>query len=184
MKKILLGVFISAFLFACNNEKKADATGEAAAPAADATKATGDALLSKSDGDWAKTSLAAFSKGDIDAMTADYDDNARQLWSGGDSLVGKQAIVDYYKGRWKLIDSLSFTDQIVLPVQVNELQSQAAPKGKWTLTWAFAHVKYKNGKKIDFWVHNAYHHNDAGKVDIVAQYIDRHPIMEATKGMQ
>jgi hypothetical protein len=44
-------------------------------------------------------------------------------------------------------------------------------------------VKYKNGKTISFWTHADYHYNDAGKVDVGIQYIDRNQILEATKGM-
>jgi hypothetical protein len=117
-------------------------------------------------------------------MTANYDDNARFLWSGGDSAVGKAAIMDYWKGRWKLIDSLNFSDIILLPVKINESQSpQYATPGKWVLAWTFSHVKYKNGKTLHFWVHTDYHYNDAGKIDATIQYIDRQPIVEATKDL-
>ena len=42
----------------------------------------------------------------------------------------------------------------------------------------------KNGKWLHFWMHTDYHYDDAGKVNTVVQFIDRHPIMEATKGMK
>lgn len=183
MKKILLGVFISAFMIACNNEKKEEAKPTESTTAEKSAAATTDELLPMSEGDGVKAALMAFSKGDIDAMTANYDDNIRYTWSSGDSLIGKQAVKDYYAGRWKIIDSLNFSDHIILPIKVNVQQSAFAPTGKWVLGWSFAHVKYKNGKKIDFWVHNVYHYNDAGKVDFAGQYLDRHPIMEATKGL-
>jgi len=185
MKKVLLGVFISAFLIACNNEKKDDkpATDTGTAPVSE--KKAASELLPLSEGDGVKAAMAAFSKGDIETMTTNYDDNIRFLWSSGDSLIGKQAVKDYYTGRWKLIDSLDFSEQIVLPVKVNEMQTATNPTpGKWVLHWAFAHVKYKNGKKIHFWIHNDYHYNDAGKVDVAIQYIDRAPILEATKGLK
>jgi SnoaL-like domain len=136
-----------------------------------------------SEADGAKASYAAFAKGDIDGMTADYDDNILYTWSGGDSLRGKKAVADYYKGRWELIKSLSFTDHIVLPIKVKVQQSPAAPLGKWVLHWAMVHVEYKNGKKLNFWVHNVNHYNDAGKVDFVGQYLDRSPLIEATKDL-
>lgn len=182
MKKLLLGIFLSASLFACNTEKK-EATDAAETVTATEPK-TGDQLLELREGDDAKNALNAFARADIDGMTANYDENVRQLWSGGDSLVGKKAIQDYYKGRWKLIDSLSFSEHIVLPIKVNVQQSKYAPTGKWVLHWALANVKYKNGKKLSFWVHNTSHYNDAGKVDFIGQYIDRQPLLEATKGMQ
>ena len=136
-----------------------------------------------SEADGVKSGLAAFSRGDIDGMTADYADTCFMLWSGMDSLRGKKAIKDYYVGRWKLIDSLNYSDHILVPLKVDMQQSQFAPTGKWILAWSFAHVKYKNGKRLDLWVHNVYHYNDANKIDFVGQYLDRAPIMAATKGM-
>ena len=58
------------------------------------------------------------------------------------------------------------------------------PPGNGYLYWAMLNVKYKNGKKINFWMHNVNHFNDAGKVDFVGQYLDSHQIIEATKGMK
>ena len=184
MKKILFGILLSSIFIACNNEKKDDKTstdGSSSIVAGD--KKNADELLDISEGDGVKNSWAAFSRGDIDGMTASYDDNILYTWSGGDSLRGKKAVQDYYKGRWKLIDSINYSEHIVLPINVNKQQSQFAPLGKWVLYWTLVHVKYKNGKKLDFWSHTANHYNDAGKIDFIGQYIDRHPIMEATKDL-
>ncbi len=182
MKKILLGVFLAAFLFACNNEKT-ESTGTTDATAATTEVQTGDEILPMSEADGVKTSFAAFSKGDIDGMTANYDENIRFYWSGGDSLIGKKAVHDYYTGRWNLIETLEFAQHVVLPVKVNVSQAPGHTTGKWVLHWGNVNVKYKNGKKISFWVHNDYHYNDAGKIDVSIQYIDRQPLLEATKGM-
>lgn len=182
MKKILLGVFFSAWMLSCNNQKKEETSTPSPTTASEPAK-NADELLAMSETDGVKKSLEAFSKGDINAMTADYDDNVRQTWSSGDSLIGKKAVQDYYTGRWKILKSLNFSEFILLPVKVNKQQSQFAPTGKWVLAWSLAHVEYKNNKKLDFWVHNVYHYNDAGKIDFVGQYLDRHPIMEATKDL-
>jgi len=183
MKKVFLGVFISALLIACNNEKTEEKTGSTETTVSSTEKKTGDEILAMSEADGAKNSMLAFSKGDVDGMTAQYDDNAKYYWSGGDSLVGKKAIHDYYSGRWKLIETLKVIDQVVLPVKVNTSQAPAHALGKWVLVWSNVEVKYKNGKTIRFWTHADYHYNDAGKVDVGIQYIDRHQILEATKGM-
>ena len=185
MKKNVLFAACCMLLLACNNEKKEegkmDDGKKDAMSASDKKPAT--ELLDLSAADPIKKSFAAFAKGDIDGMTADYADNIRYIWSAGDSLIGKQAVKDYYAGRVKLIKSISYSNDIVLPIQVNESQSPAAPAGKWVLYWTMADVTYNNGKNLTFWMHNANHFNDAGKVDFVAQYIDRHPIMEATKDL-
>jgi hypothetical protein len=182
MNKFLFGVAISLFLIACsdNTEKTASATSTATAE----TKQSGaDEILPMSEAESAKNSLIAFSKGDVAAMTANYDDNAKYFWSNGDSLVGKQAIADYYTGRWKLIESLQVLGQVVLPVKVNTSQTPEHAPGKWVLVWSNIEVKYKNGKTIKFWTHADYHYNAAGKVDVAIQYIDRHQLIEATKDL-
>ena len=183
MKKVLFGVIISVFFISC-----ADKAEEKTAPAESTLSSTetaksGDQLLPMSETESVKKGLIAFSKGDIDGMTADYADTARQLWSNLDSLVGKKAIQDYYKSRWAIIDSLNFSDFVIVPLKMEEQQTPIVQTGKWVLAWSFAHVKYKNGKKLDFWVHNVYHYNSDDKIDFVGQYLDRHPIMEATKGL-
>lgn len=183
MKKIFFGVFISAFIIGCSNEKAEENSSATAATNPTETKKTGDEILDMSAADEAKNSLQAFAKGDVNGMTAHYDDNAKYYWSGGDSLVGKKAVQDYYTGRWKLIESLNVIDQVVLPVKVNTSQAPGHVLGKWVLVWSNVEVKYKNGKTIKFWTHTDYHYNDAGKVDVAIQYIDRHQLMEATKGM-
>ena len=182
MKKILLGVFISAFLIACN-DKPEEKTESATSTATADTKSTADELLPMSETDAVKNSLTAFSKGDLETFTAGFEDTCLLLWSSLDSIRGKQAIKDYYAARWKLIDSLNYSDHVLVPLKVNMQQSMFAPTGKWILAWSFAHVKYKNGKKLDLWVHNVYHYNSANKIDFVGQYLDRQPIMEVTKGM-
>ncbi|MBK5272309.1 MAG: nuclear transport factor 2 family protein [Bacteroidia bacterium] len=183
MKKIFIIAAGLMLILACNNEKKEDAkSGETTMSSTDKKQAS--ELLDISVADPIKKAFAAFSKGDIDGMTADYDDNIRYTWSGGDSAIGKKAVQDYYKGRWKYIDSISFFGEILLPIQVNESQQpQYAPAGKWVLYWSGVNVKYKNDKKINFWMHSVNHFNDAGKIDFVGQYIDFRPIMEVTKDM-
>ncbi len=184
MKKTFLFAFIgSLLLFSCNNETKKEASGSETTMDTKTTTKPMMELLDMSTTDGVKNSFDAFSRGDIDGFTAGMADNVRFTWSSGDSLIGKQAVKDYYNGRWKLIDSMSFTDHIFVPLMANEQQSQYAPAGKWVLHWAFAHPKYKNGKRINFWVHDVNHYNEAGKIDFIGQYIDRHQLMEATKGM-
>ena len=185
MRKFLSGVVISLVLLSCNNAKKdevaksADSTTETAA-ATPEKKAPVEVLdLSAADG--VKQSFEAFTKGDIDGMSSNFADTILYQWSSLDTLRGKQAVVDYYKGRWKVIDSANVSETIVLPIQANESQSKYAATGKWVLYWGLWHVKYKNGKKISFWMHNVNHFNDAGKVDYVGQYIDRQQILEASK---
>lgn len=183
MKKMFFGALIASFLVSCANDPKTDNTSTTEIGSDTSQKMPakmellGDELNAGAIASW-----DAFSKGDIDGFAANFDENARMSFSGGDSLVGKKAIIDYYKGRWKIIDSIKFSRQIWLPVKSNEMPENV-PTGKWLLSWQQIDVKYKNAKKLSFWAHNANHYNDAGKVDMVVQYMDRQPIVEATKGL-
>jgi hypothetical protein len=183
MRKIFLFAFCSILLSACDDAKKTDADGAAATTVTASDKKPAMEIMDMSTADGVKSSYAAFSKGDVDGMTANFDDNIRYTWSGGDSLIGKTAVQDYWKKRWSLIDSLSFSETIVVPVLANEQQSQYAPTGKWILYWTLVNAKYKNGNKIAFWLHSVNHLNDAGKVDYVGNYYDRAPLNKATEGM-
>ena len=185
MKKFLFGVLTSMIFISCADKaEEKPATIEATASTSTEAKKAATDLLDLSEADGVKAGIAALANRDVNAMTANYDDNVVSRWSGGDSVMGKKAVMDYWNGRLNVIDSLSFSDVVLLPIRINESQNpKYALVGKWVLAWNFTHVKYKNGKWLHFWVHTDYHYNDAGKVDVVIQYIDRHPIMEATKGM-
>lgn len=187
MKKMFILAASCMLLFACSDEKKDEPkTGESTttADAGKDKKPAATEILDLGEGDVVKKSFAAFTKGDIDGMTADFDDNIRYTWSGGDSAIGKKAVQDYYKTRWSLIQSLNFSNEIILPLQVNESQQpKVAPPGKWVLYWAQVDVTYKNGKKLTFWSHNVNHLNSGGKIDYVGQYIDFAPLKEATKDL-
>lgn len=183
MKKILMGVFISTIVLSCNDAKKEEPATTPAAAASETKKAATE-ILDPSEATAVQDGYAAFAKQDFDGATANYDDNVRHFTAAGDSLIGKQAVKDSYKTLWERIDSIAFEPVIVFPVKINE---SAAPRyarvGKWVFSWAFVHVKYKNAKKLNFWMHQDYHYGENGKVDQVVQYIDRAPIMEATKDL-
>lgn len=130
--------------------------------------------------DIGKKALAAISSGDIDSWVNIFSDNAKYYWNGGDSLIGKAAINDYWKKRrTEVIDSISFVNDIWLPVKVNEPQQPIQAPGVWLLSWYQVKTKYKNGKTMSQWVHNDFHFDANNKVDQVVQYIDRVPINAA-----
>jgi len=68
---------------------------------------------------------------------------------------------------------------IWLPMKVNRPQQGPDMPGNWLLSWNMVDVKYKNGKKLSFWVHSLQHYNNNDKVDRYIQYIDRAPIVKA-----
>jgi hypothetical protein len=110
---------------------------------------------------------------------ASYADNAVYQWNSGDSLAGKPAISEYWtKRRTELIDSLTFSNEIWLPIKVNQPQSVEAP-GIWLLGWYQVNAKYKTGKRMGQWMHIDFHFDATDKIDRVIQYVDRVPINAA-----
>ena len=183
MKKILFFVAGCLVLVACNNnsaDTTAAKTDTAATTTAEAKTPPQSEFADAKYAAMGKQMLAELSSGDIDAWVNNFADSAKFRWSSGDSLTGKAAISDYWKNRrTKVIDSLSFMNDVWLPIKVNTPQQGPDRKGVWLIGWYMTHVKYKNGKKLVFWVHHDFHLNDADKIDESIQYIDRAPINAA-----
>lgn len=183
MKKIISVIVIAVFLFACNNEKKDETAAASAEVKSEKSAAPVELIMDSNLVNSVKATMAAFENKDVNGYTANMDDNIKFRWSGGDSLVGKQAVKDYYAGRFAIIKSIKFSNPIFLPVMANQSPNGITAAGKWMLNWYMVDVTYNNDKNLKFWVHNAQHYNDAGKIDESAQYIDRHPILEASKDL-
>jgi hypothetical protein len=120
-----------------------------------------------------------FEAGDIDGWASTFAENIKYRWSAGDSLTGKAEVLKYWKDRRaNVIESLEFSNEIYLPVNVNEPQSIES-KGTWLLTWKKVKATYKNKESLTFWVHTDMHYNKDGQVDEIIQYIDRAPVNAA-----
>ncbi|MBL7741348.1 MAG: nuclear transport factor 2 family protein [Chitinophagaceae bacterium] len=184
MKKILIMSAACMLLLACNNEKKDDTkTGETTVSSADGKTPQQSEFADPKYADWGKKMIASMAAGDIDGWMAGYADNAVYQWSAGDSLAGKEAISKYWKERRaNVIDSISFSNDIWLPIKVNTPQKGPDVPGVWLLSWYQVNVKYKNGKKLSFWTHTDHHFDANDKVDRSIQYIDRAPINAAVGG--
>jgi hypothetical protein len=161
MRKVLYGAIISVFFLACNNEqaKTTPAAGSDSSGAATETKKAPAEFADAKYVEFGKKSIAGLSSGDIDAWTASYADNAVYVWNNGDSIAGKTAINEYWKKRrTEVIDSITFANDIWLPVKINQPQSVEAP-GTWLLGWYQVHAKYKTGKSMTQWIHVDMHFN-------------------------
>jgi hypothetical protein len=183
MKKTLFFVAGCIVLIACNN-KAADTTAaktDSSTTTTSEPKPTPPSEIADAKYiDMGRQMLVDLSKGDVDGFTKDFADDAKWRWSSGDSLTGKAAILAYWKNRrTNVIDSINFINDIWLPLKVNTPQRGPDAKGIWLIGWYMTNVKYKNGKKLIFWVHHDFHLNDAGKIDQTVQYLDRAPINAA-----
>ena len=184
MKKIISVIFIAAFLFACNDEKKEGAMTTDTKTTATTEKPPVELIMDSALLATTKATMTAFENKDVDGYTANMDDNVKFRWSSGDSLIGKKAVKDFYTGRFAIIKTIKFSNPIFLPVMANvSPNGGATTAGKWMLDWYMVDVTYINGKNLKFWAHNTQHYNAAGKIDECSQFIDRHPIMEATKDL-
>lgn len=182
MKKTIALAVASSLFFACSSPKtedKAAATTDSAV-AASAKQQPAEFADAKY-ADIGKMGLAALSSGNIDAWMNSFADNAVYMWNNFDSLAGKAAITTYWKKRrGEVIDSISFSNQIWLPIKVNKPQSVEQP-GTWLLSWYQVAAKYKGGKRMGQLVHTVMHFDANDKIDRFIQYLDHVPINTAVK---
>ena len=176
MKKLWI-LALSCFLFAsCTTQVQQDKKSETAAVM---TKPQPAEFADQKFADIGKKMLADLSSGDIAGFISSYADNAVYQWNNGDSLAGKPAIKEFWtKRRTEIIKSLTFSNEIWLPVKVNQPQSVEAP-GVWALGWYKVDATYKTGKKMTQLMHIDLHFDANNKVDRVIQYLDNVPIKEA-----
>jgi len=176
MKKLLFVLCCSAAILACNKPKEEEAAAPPVVPAEPPQSEIGDARYV----DIGRQGLADLASGNIDNWMNSFADNARYYFSGGDSLIGKEAIADYWKDRRSnTIEKLEFTNDVYTPLKVNRPQKGPDRAGVWLLAWFQTSVTYKNGQSLRFWVHNDFHFDANDKIDQVVQYIDRAPINAA-----
>jgi hypothetical protein len=138
MRNILLGaVCLLLLLEACKNE--AEKTVEPVIAAESTKTAPPVEFADQKYIDMGKKGLEQFASGDIDGWLSRFADNAIYRWSSGDSLVGKAAIAKYWKDRrMNVIDSLHFSNEIWLPVTVNQPQGPETKGTRYML-----HIKIK-----------------------------------------
>lgn len=129
-----------------------------------------------------KASYAALIAGDVDGFTASMSDNAVFSWNAGDSIVGKAAIIEYWKDRRaNVINQLGIKDDVWLPLKVNSVPNQRS--GEYVMMWATLASSYQfGGKTMARKLHQVYHFNNDGKIDYVGHYLDQHDMAEAVTG--
>ena len=188
MRKFMTGLLMSGILLSCGNEPET-ATGEAKVKSATTNEkdagAKEPAPVEFAEAryiEMGKKHQQAFQDGNMDAWFSQFSDDVRYYFSGGDSIIGKARVMEYWKDRRQnVIRKIQFSEDIWLPVKINKSQEGHDLVGTWLLSWYKVNATYNTGKSINFWVHNLYHLNDREQVDRVIQYMDRAPILAATK---
>jgi hypothetical protein len=162
MKKIILILFCSAII-ACKQEEPPI---EIADPK----------YIDRSQG-----ILTALCQGDMDGFINQYSENATYRWNYGDSLVGRKAILDYWKERRaSVIDTITFKNETWLAIKANAPPKHISP-GVYVLGWADFTITYINGSTVDMNIHTVFGYD--GKENLVStlQYLDRSLIDSSLK---
>lgn len=125
--------------------------------------------------------LTALCEGDIEKFVSPYTDNATYRWNYGDSLVGRQAIVDYWKvRRTEVIDTITYKNESWLAIKANSTPPHLRP-GVYVLSWADFTITYTNGSTIDMNIHTVFGYDSNDNIAITIQYLDRSLIEKALK---
>ena len=180
--KQTIGFLLLAVMFtACSNDKTSADTGSATMDTASTEMNTrGYGFGDDKYVQIAKQTMHDLASNNVDGFVSVYADNAIYRFSGGDSLSGKQAITDYWKKRRSdVIDSLSYTGEVWLPINVSTPMVAGQLTGNYALGWNMVHAKYKTGKSMSQRMHMVFHFDNNDKVDRVTQYLDRVPVVAA-----
>jgi hypothetical protein len=178
MKNQTLVLFACAFLCACNQPKS-----ETEAPPVVEVKSQPLEVGDSKYAEMSRQGLRSLMAGDLDGFTANLSDNSKFTWNYADSLMGKQAIADYWKERRNnVIDTLSISNEVWITLKANEPVAPGIPTGTWVMGWYKATAKYKaTGKSMTQWIHQIQHFDASDKIDFTSQYLDRVPIQAALK---
>jgi len=180
MRKFLLLASASCIFLACNNEQKTGTEATVASTTDSSTKMQAAEFADTKYTERGKQQLASFESGDVDAWLSDFSDSARYYWSGGDSLIGKPAIAEYWKNRRaNVIKTIKFSNDIWLPIKINQPQKGPDRPGVWLMSWYQVNATYSSGKSIQFWAHHLFHFDNNDKIDQVSAFIDMAPVKAA-----
>ena len=125
--------------------------------------------------------LTSLCKGDIDAFINHYAEEARYRWNYGDSLIGRQAIYDYWKERrTSVIDTITFRNETWLAIKANN-PPKHIPPGVYVLNWSDFTVTYTNGSSIQMNIHSVFGFDKNDRLISTRQYLDRSLIADALK---
>lgn len=174
MKKVLIVLCFGSLFVACDKPK--EASTEPQTPPEPPQAEIGDPKYA----DIGKRGLTALSSGDVDTWLSSFSDSAKYYFNGGDSLIGKKAISDYWKDRRaNVIDKLEYMNDIWTPLKINKPQKGPDRAGVWLLGWYYVTASYKNGGTMSQWIHTDMHFDASDKIDVIVMYLDRVPIAAA-----
>jgi hypothetical protein len=174
MRKNLTGMLCFLLALSCG-EKKTEPTSNSAVKEEPAQAVFADAKFTA----LGEKGINSLSSGDLTDWNNGFAENAVYYWNNGDSIKGKTAINEYWtKRRKEVIDTMTFSNRIWLPITVNKPQANERT-GNYLLCWYRVDATYKTGKKMGQFIHTVLHFDANDKIDFVSQYLDRVPINAA-----
>jgi ketosteroid isomerase-like protein len=172
MKKLFLAAWAISVFWACSTPESKPATSAEPVATKKPPVEYGDTALVE----LCKKSFTSLVAGDVDGFTANLGDSAIYHFNNFDSLVGKAAITNFWKDRRKnVLDKISFTDDIWLPLKVTEDGTS------WVFYWTTVDATYKTGKSMRQRMHFDYHFAKSGQIDVIYHYRDQLVIDKASK---
>jgi hypothetical protein len=128
MKRLLSVLMGGTLLWSCAQPKEQ----EAVAPPEPKALEFADAKYI----DMSREGMTKLAEGNVDAYLNNFADNAVYQWNNGDSIVSKQAILDYWKDRRaNVIDTITFTNEAWMALfSINHMQFSLS--NHWRLTCA------------------------------------------------
>jgi hypothetical protein len=180
MRKAIIPLLSAAIFFSCGQQGADKAVvKDASTTVATETKLQASEFADPKYMEMGSQGLKKFEERKLEEWVEGFSENAVYQWSSGDSLVGKAAILAFWKKSFENVESLKFANDIWLPIKVNQPQKGPDMPGVWLISWFQTNVKYKNGKSLQFWVHNDLHYDANNKIDRAILYIDNAPINAA-----
>lgn len=180
MRKLLIVASAAVMFVACNNEQKTGSEATVSSATDSSTKTQAAEFADAKYTELGKKQLADFENGDVDSWMANFADNAKYYWSGGDSLIGKPAIAEYWKNRRaNVIKTIKFSNDIWFPIKINQPQKGPDLPGVWLMSWYQVNATYSSGKSIQFWAHHLFHFDNNDKIDQVSAFMDMAPVKAA-----
>ena len=185
MKKLIFCLALGTLFYSCSGPSSQDssktqtvATAQAAPEAPQPVSVVSDTKYVE----MAQKGLSAMTAKSIDDFTTSFTDQSIYVFNAGDTLKGLETIKGYWNGRMEVIEKISFSNEVWLPVDVNENNTQNVVPGVWLLAWFNVDATYTSGGTMSQNIHTLYHFTENDEIDIIIQYIDRVPIMQAQEG--
>jgi hypothetical protein len=185
MKNLIFSLALGALFYACSgtgSQESTETTTETPAQAAPEEPQSVSVVSDTKYVEMAQKGLAAMTAQSIEDFTASFTDQSMYIFNAGDTLKGLETIKGYWSERMKVIDEISFSNEVWLTVEVSENNSQNVVPGVWLLAWFNVDATYTSGGSMNQNIHTLYHFTENDEIDVIIQYLDRVPIMQAQEG--